>query len=46
MNDRIKILDAGDNSFNSSLAGLLSQQEINKPEVANVVSKIICDVTT
>ncbi len=44
MNDRIKILNTGDDSFSSKLAGLLSQHEINKPEVTNLVSKIICDV--
>ena len=46
MNDRITILDTKDNSFNSRLVGLLSQHEITKPEVIDVVSKIICDVQT
>ena len=46
MNDRVTILDTRDNSFNSRLVGLISQHEINKPEVVDVVSKIICDVQT
>ena len=44
MNNLITMLDTSDRRFTSSLARLLNQNLVIKPEVVNIVSKIISDV--
>ncbi len=44
MSSLVTQLDSRDSHFASTLAHLLNQNIVNKPEVVNLVSKIICEV--